>query len=151
MSTEGTDWYAAPGPMTIVPADVPPIDDIRGFVQGCFVHTAWAPLYGVDKVHDERQTRTVVEMLDAVRAIDARDPLEPREPEQRAGVVCRHFSTLAAALLRRDGVPARARVGFATYFEEGKYVDHWIVEQHDGSRWVQRDFQLDDLQREVIG
>jgi transglutaminase superfamily protein len=144
-------WYATPGSMTTVPADLPPIDDIRGFVQGCFVHTAWAPAYGVDKVHDERQTRSTVEMLDAVRAIDVRPLSEPREPEQRAGVVCRHFSTLAAALLRRDGVPARARVGFATYFEKDKYVDHWIVEQHDGTRWVQRDFQLDDLQRKVIG
>ena len=144
-------WYAEPGPMTTVPDDLPPVDDIRGFVQGCFLHTGWAPVYGVDKVHDERQTRSATEMLAAVRAIDARPVSEPREPEQRAGVVCRHFTTLAVALLRRAGVPARARCGFATYFEAGKYVDHWIVEQHDGTHWVQRDFQLDDLQRKVTG
>jgi hypothetical protein len=150
VSTE-IDWYSTPGLMTTVPAGLPAVADVRAFVQGCFVHTAWAAAYGVDKVHDERQTRSAAEMIDAVRAIDAQPVTQPREPEQRAGVVCRHFSTLAAALLRRDGVPARARVGFATYFQPGKYVDHWIVEQHDGTRWVQRDFQLDDLQQKVIG
>jgi hypothetical protein len=149
--TKEIDWYSTPGPMTTAPAGLPAVADVRAFVQGCFVHTAWAAAYGVDKVHDERQTRTAAEMIDAVQAIDARPVTQPREPEQRAGVVCRHFSTLAAALLRRDGVPARARVGFATYFQPGKYVDHWIVEQHDGTRWVQRDFQLDDLQQNIIG
>ncbi len=151
MSMNNTQWYATPGPMTTIPDDLPPIENIRVFVQGCFVHTAWAPVYGIEKVHDERQTRNAVAMLDAVRAIDARPITQAREPEQRAGVVCRHFSTLAAALLRREGVPACARVGFATYFQPGKYVDHWIVEQHDGERWVPRDFQLDDVQMKAIG
>ncbi len=145
MSTD-PHWFAGAARMTALPDDVPPVDDLRGFIQGSFVHTAWAAAYGVDKVHDERQARSAAEMIDAIRRVDARPLLEPREPEQRAGVVCRHFTTLAVALLRREGVAARARCGFATYFEAGKYIDHWIVEAYDGHRWVQRDFQLDELQ-----
>jgi Transglutaminase-like superfamily len=151
IEARSTSWYAEPAPMTDVPADVPAVADVRAFVQGCLIHTIWAPAYGVEKVRDRRQTRTTKEMLDAVKAIDARPLDVPREPIQRAGVVCRHFSTLAVALLRRDGVAARARCGFATYFEPEKYVDHWIVEQYDGSRWVQRDFQLDSVQLQATG
>jgi hypothetical protein len=137
--------------MTTVPSDVPPVDDIRAVVQGCFLHSFWALAYGVGELHDKRGTRTAEEMLDAVGEVDPRPITERREPAQRAGVICRHFSTLAVALLRREGIPARARCGFAAYFEKDKFVDHWIVEQHDGSRWVQRDFQLDELQLKATG
>ena len=44
------------------------------------------------------------------------------------------------ALLRRQGIPARARVGFARYFGDG-WVDHWITERWDG-RWVRDDAQI---------
>ncbi|MCA2211786.1 transglutaminase-like domain-containing protein [Wangella sp. NEAU-J3] len=37
---------------------------------------------------------------------------------------CRHFAVLACALLRHRGIPARARCGFATYFQPGKGLDH---------------------------
>ena len=65
---------------------------------------------------------------------------------------CRHFSTLSAALLRRAGIPARARCGFGMYFEPGKYVDHWVTEYwHAGERrWVRIDSQLDAVQRAAI-
>jgi transglutaminase-like putative cysteine protease len=35
---------------------------------------------------------------------------------------------LFVALIRRKGVPARARCGFADYFEPGKHLDHWVGE-----------------------
>ncbi len=150
MSTDASEYYAASGPMTHLPADVPVVANDVSFVQNLFVHMFWAPQYGASKVADERQTRAAAAMLDAVQKIDERPLTAAREPAQRAGVVCRHFSTLGVALRQRARVPARARCGFATYFEPGKYIDHWIVEEHDGTRWVQRDFQLDDLQRNAI-
>ena len=42
--------------------------------------------------------------------------------------VCRHFTLLHVAMLRAQGVAARARCGFGAYFEKGKFVDHWVTE-----------------------
>nr|WP_245939303.1 hypothetical protein [Actinacidiphila glaucinigra] len=35
---------------------------------------------------------------------------------------------MACAFLRARGMGARARCGFATYFVEGRGLDHWITE-----------------------
>jgi len=77
---------------------------------------------------------------------------ERREPAERAVGVCRHFSVVTAALLRAQGVPARARVGFGAYFQPGKFVDHWVVERWDEGqdRWILTDAQLDGFQRETL-
>nr|WP_246722323.1 transglutaminase-like domain-containing protein [Rhizobium laguerreae] len=43
-------------------------------------------------------------------------PLDiPRPPERRSIGVCRHFTVLACAALKAQGVPARARCGFGMY------------------------------------
>jgi hypothetical protein len=57
---------------------------------------------------------------------------------------CRHFAVLACALLRYRGIAARARCGFATYFQRGQGVDHWITEYwHDREeRWVRVDPEI---------
>ncbi len=66
--------------------------------------------------------------------------------------VCRHFTLLHVAMLRSQGVPARARCGFGAYFEQGKFLDHWVTEYwHEaGRRWILVDAQLDARQREVF-
>jgi hypothetical protein len=58
---------------------------------------------------------------------------------------------LTVALLRHGGLPARARAGFAGYFEDG-WVDHWVVERWDpvGGVWRRSDPQLDDVQRAMF-
>jgi hypothetical protein len=149
-------YYSSPATMTALPEGLGSVpgdpDNVRMLIPTLFVHTAWAPAYGLDAVAlDARQSRTAHEMLAAIRSLDDAPLSVARPPEKRAGVVCRHFSTLAVAMLRDAGVPARARCGFATYFQPGKYIDHWIVEWHDGDRWVQIDCQLDELQRNAIG
>lgn len=54
-------------------------------------------------------------------------------------------------MLRAQGVPARARCGFGTYFWPGRYEDHWVREYWNGERWVSVDAQLDELQRGKLG
>jgi len=58
-----------------------------------------------------------------------------------------------AALLKNQGIPARARCGFGTYFIPGHYEDHWMTEYwlESESRWVQVDSQLDALQKQALG
>jgi Transglutaminase-like superfamily len=156
-------YYAAPGPMTDLaglPADVfdgLPTDPVGlcRTVPGLVVHEMWANAYGFDVPENrlnDLQARTAVEMTDVIRRLDA-GPLSIARPAERRMVGnCRHFSTLSAALLRHAGIPARARCGFATYFEPGKYVDHWVTEYwHAGERrWVRIDAQLDEVQRAAI-
>jgi len=157
------DYYAAPGPMTDF-AHIPPgvfdglPTDPVGLcrtVPRLIVHEMWAHAYGFDVPEDrltDLQARSAVEMTDVIRRLDD-EPLSAARPaEQRMVGNCRHFSTLSTALLRHAGIPARARCGFATYFEPGRYVDHWVTEYwHAGERrWVRIDTQLDELQRAAI-
>ena len=157
------DYYAAPGPMTDltgVPAEVfdgLPTDPVGlcRTVPGLIVHEMWANAYGFDVPEDrltDLQARSAVEMTDVIRRLDAGPLSAARPAEQRMVGNCRHFSTLSCALLRRAGIPARARCGFGMYFEPGKYVDHWVTEfWHAGERrWVRIDSQLDAVQRAAI-
>jgi hypothetical protein len=59
---------------------------------------------------------------------------------------CRDFTVLFLALARRHGVPARARVGFASYFAPGWKVDHEVAEVWDAAeqRWRLVDPELHD-------
>ena len=157
------EYYAAPGPMTDlagVPADAfdglptDPVGLCRA-VPGLIVHEMWASAYGFE-VPESRlsnlQSRSAVEMTDVIRRLDP-GPLSAARPvEQRMVGNCRHFSTLSCALLRRAGIPARARCGFGMYFEPGKHVDHWVTEYWNETeqRWVRIDAQLDDVQRAAI-
>ena len=157
------EYYAAPGPMTDlagVPADVfdglptDPVGLCRA-VPGLIVHEMWASAYGFE-VPESRlsnlQSRSAVEMTDVIRRLNP-GPLSAARPvEQRMVGNCRHFSTLSCALLRRAGIPARARCGFGMYFEPGKHVDHWVTEYWNETeqRWVRIDAQLDDVQRAAI-
>jgi hypothetical protein len=50
---------------------------------------------------------------------------------------CRDSTMLFLALLRHKGIPARARVGFAAYFDPGYLLDHVVAEVWDEreGRW----------------
>jgi hypothetical protein len=159
--TDAMAFYATPGPMTDL-AGCPPgafdglPDDpaeLCRVVQGLLVHEEWAPAYGLQLSDDRRaqvRTRPAATIVEVILAIDPAPLAEPRPPERRMVGNCRHFATLSTALLRRAGVGARARCGFASYFEPGRLVDHWITEYRPGAAWVRVDSQLDELQREIL-
>lgn len=145
-------FYARPGLMT----DLGPVPSLalRGLptapVELCrlaghtVVHEALAGALGWDPpVHrrGEVQLRSAAAIVDAALA-QQRCPLVADRPlSRRALGTCRDFTVLAVALLREQGVAARARCGFATYFED-RCVDHWIVEVCDGDRWRRIDPEL---------
>jgi hypothetical protein len=70
----------------------------------------------------------------------------PRAPAQRLVGCCRDFTVLFLAIARGHGVPARARVGFATYFHPGWFIDHVVAEVWDPAqqRWRLVDPELAD-------
>jgi Transglutaminase-like superfamily len=155
--------YSTPGPMTDL-ADVP-ADVFDGLphepralcrtVQGLIVHEFWAHAYGFDvpvSRLDAFHARSAAEMTEHILRLNPAPLAVERAVEQRMVGNCRYFSALSCAFLRRAGIPARARCGFADYFEPGRFVDHWVTEYWDSSdrRWVRIDAQLDAVQRAAI-
>jgi hypothetical protein len=161
-------YYAYPGLMTDpgehsallmgLPAELPAL---CGIVQHNLMHIFWAESYGQTLSEDRRaqvNIRRAVTMLAQIKLMDDRRLTIPRPPEKRLIGNCRDFSVMLVTLLRHQGIPARARCGFAAYFAslgEGvhPYCDHWVCEywnEHQ-ARWIMVDAQLDALQVEKLG
>lgn len=160
---EMVDYYSTPGPMTDLselPAEVfagLPTDPVGlcRTVQGLLVHEFWANAYGFDVPVSRLEsfhTRSVAETTEHILGLNPAPLAVERPVEERMVGNCRYFSTLSCALLRHAGFAARARCGFADYFEPGRHVDHWVTEYWDGAerRWVRIDAQLDAMQRAAI-
>ncbi|WP_426501901.1 transglutaminase-like domain-containing protein [Dactylosporangium sp. McL0621] len=127
-------------PLTGLPAGVA---DLAKVVGGVLVHRDWAP-HPVRR--EDADLRFVAAMLDRLGSLDE------RPSERRLAVTCRDFTVLLVALLRAGGVPARARAGFAGYFAEGFYDDHWVVETWaEGRGWHLVDAQVASGEPGVYG
>ncbi len=162
MTNDMLTYYTQPGPMTDpgpyahlfdgLPTDIPALVKT---LQGVMVHIFWAGSYGLE-LTDERKAevnlRTVEKQLARILELDDRPLTEARPHERKLVGNCRDFSVMMTAILRRQGVPARARCGFGTYFIPGHYEDHWVVEywNTEQSRWVLVDAQLDALMQEAL-
>lgn len=90
----------------------------------------------------EIDTRHVSKILERVIELDDRPLTQTRDDDKRFVGCCRDFTVLTIAMMRHKGIPARARYGTASYFEEGYYWDHVIVEYWNGERWIGVDSQL---------
>jgi hypothetical protein len=155
-------YYSEPGVFTTAGAFADQVealpDDIGAIahaVQMLLVHRWWAPIYNVDLTperEEENGLHGTEAMLAKAMQLDPAPIGALRLPDKRVVGICRHFSTMMAAFLKRKGIPARARCGFAAYFEPGRHVDHWVTEYWNAaeSRWVLVDAQLDSLQREAV-
>ena len=155
-------YYACPGPLTDpqehgpllagLPRDVSALCRV---VQGLMIHVSWAERCGLELPEarkDEVGIRPVARKLARIRELDDRPLAAARPLEKRLVGNCRDFSVMLCAMLRYQGVAARARCGFGAYFLPGRYEDHWVCEYwHAGQqRWVMVDSQLDELQRRVL-
>lgn len=94
----------------------------------------------------EVDSRYTERMLARVCDLDGRPLSEERILERRILGCCRDFTVLLVSMARHKDVPARARVGFATYFVEGFNVVHEVAEVWDATegRWCLVDPQLED-------
>ena len=124
-------------------------------VQGLLIHQHIAPAYGVTLSRDQQaqsHVRAVEKILDDIITRDGRPLSAARAANERQVGVCRHFTLLHVAMLRTQGIAARARCGFGAYFEKGKYLDHWVTEYwNEGNKcWVLFDAQIDERQRELF-
>jgi hypothetical protein len=119
------------------------------------IHVFWSERMGYP-LAPERQAevgiRRVADRLGRIRVADPRPLTIPRPAGARSVGNCRDFAVMTGAILRNRGVPARARCGFGTYFEQGRFIDHWICERfsHMADRWIRFYPQIDVFQREAL-
>src|SRR5262249_23833397 len=157
------DYYRGFGMMTAVDTRGAQFDalpkgaaDMCAAVQGVLIHRDLAAFAYDVRMSEERindaHLRPLSAALARIREIDNRPFGVAREPQNRMAAVCRHFSTMPAAMLKAHGVPARARCGFASYFTPGRFEDHWVCEYWNAAekRWVLVDAQIDSVQRNLF-
>ena len=139
--------YASPGPLTGLGAA--PVGDSDDPVRICWpVHELVlqpqdATRLGLPRSRlDENQVRPADRIAAILLELDPAPLDTGRPPDRRVVGTCRHFAVLSCALLRRRGIPARVRCGFATYFQPGRGLDHWITEYRRDGRWVRMDTEV---------
>ncbi len=145
--------YALPGPLTSLTGVSPAaLDRVSGGpaaicrpVHALVIQPDEAKALGLpDERFAENQVRPAAALAGALLRLDPAPLDVERPPERRVIGTCRHFAVLACALLRHRSVAARVRCGFATYFQPGQGLDHWITEYwHDrDQRWVRIDPEI---------
>ena len=131
------------------------IGELCRIVQGAIIHVFWADRYGrhinvnqEELLFERTMQRQLARMLD----LDARPLTEARPLDKKLVGNCRDFTQFLVAILRHQGVPARARCGFGAYFMPDHNEDHWVAEYWDVAqgRWKLVDAQLDAFQQGVL-
>jgi hypothetical protein len=98
----------------------------------------------------ETNSRYIRTVLEKIIASDGRPLIETRPPDRRFIASCSDFVSLFCSIARFQGIPARKRVGFATYFanfKSGSCRSHEIAEYWDSdtNRWCRADPFLDGV------
>jgi hypothetical protein len=132
------------------------IPELCRTVQGLLLHVFHTHRYGVtltEKRKKEVRLREVEVLLERAMELAEQPLVQPRDPENRVISHCRDYAVLLCSFLRHKKIPARARTGFATYFNPFLSQCHWICEYwcRDKKEWIQVDSQLDDIQSKHYG
>lgn len=155
-TTSDIDYFATSGATTdldhlaeeiaALPSDPAALGEI---VRGLLMHDWTAEMQGIVSSPDRDGMRIfgAGPVLDRILKNHPTPLDEQRAEEERLIGYCYHFALVHCALLRSKGVPSRVRCGFASYFGDGKWTDHWVTEHWDGGRWCLNDPQigLDEL------
>ncbi len=153
MNKEILEFYKKQGERTKVkketfksfPNDIKKICEI---IRGLGIHPYDLSKIGLNLPKErikDRYLRTIQEVIDKIKKLDENNLTKSRKPEDKIVIICKHFAMLLASILREKGIPARCRCGFATYFKNGWFEDHWICEYWNGKKWVRVDPQIDKL------
>jgi hypothetical protein len=108
-------------------------------VRGLVIHEGLVAPAGLELPPErftDRERTGAAAIVQRVLSLDPSPLITERPPGNRMVGYCYHFAVLHCAFLRAKGVPSRARCGFAAYYRDGAWIDHWVVEywMHDG--WV---------------
>lgn len=136
--------YSDPGPWAhLLDPVAPTIDGVSAMARNVVAHyRAWESELPADSRHD-----VSLRWVDAIFATDQHRHAAPLTAErpvpERVQGCCRDHTLLSVAALRSHGVPARSRVGFATYLDDTSWRhDHVIVEAWLDGRWRRFDPEI---------
>lgn len=140
------------GPLNFdgLPADVGALCRVA---QGILIHSDWLSAYGVSEAQFRtvsRETLPLAGRLKQIADLDGASLKVERALDRRAVGTCRDYALMLCGMLRQQGVPARVRCGFATYFRR-EWEDHWICEYWRDGRWRHADAQLDPIIAPSLG
>lgn len=116
-------------------------DALENFI----IHHAIARAMGFGvpaEAESDRDLRTAARLLDVLVRRDGRHLSEHRALPNYLYDTCHDFALLAMSVLREAGIPARLRVGAASYFNRDQWEDHWVCEYRHGGAWAALDAQL---------
>ena len=119
----------------------PDLSSLRAVSQQLVAHYMGSSDGASGPVEGERlsevDTRYAEAMFARLLAMGAPTLSRERPAGERIVGCCRDFAVLFVAIARHKGFPARVRVGYATYFQAGWYLDHVIAEvwDSDEQRW----------------
>jgi Transglutaminase-like superfamily len=95
-----------------------------------------------EATRDEINLRWLEKILGADQGRSSQTLEVERPMSARVQGCCRDHTLFCIGALRQHGIPARSRVGFASYFEPDWNHDHVVVEAWRDDRWVRFDPEL---------
>lgn len=124
------------------------LDSLCEAVRNIYIH------YMSGRIEKSRKTevdlRYIEAILERVQTHDPRPLSVPRDNRKKVVGCCRDAALLLCSMLRHKDIPARIRVGFATYIREGMgllplKIDHVVTEYwHEADqRWILVDAEQD--------
>lgn len=146
--------YSDPGKFTELFDELPSdITQLCKIVHGLIAHKDSTKLiFGFDIPGEramEANSRYVEKIIEKILSIDSSPLAVEREPIKRFLGSCRDFNILLCSILRNKGIPARVRCGFAHYFNQTRYSDHWVCEYwSDNTRnWLLADAEMGEAEK----
>lgn len=134
--------YSDPGRHAALLREPVGLDQIGEAVRNLVLHyRAEADLLPAER-RGEINARWVSAILDLDQERHPEPVLAPRPPGDRVAGCCRDHALLAVAMLREQGIPARTRIGFTTYFDPSFHGDHVVLDWWNGERWQRADPEL---------
>ncbi len=135
------DAYTHPGKhidlFSTLPTD---LDALCDLVATQLVHPWDGSPQPEGRSYEPRSNLMVENMLDSLLHFNSAGLVMNRTLNERVIAACRENALLLTAILRYQGVPARARAGWCRYVSSNpqQYADHWVTEVwHDAEqRWL---------------
>ena len=141
--------YSSPGKYSNYFDNLPrSVKEVSEIVHGLIVHQEdTEEFYGFKIPSDKKfqpNTRYIEKILEIIINNNDQSLSIERKPRERFIGTCRDFALLTCSILRYKNIPARVRCGFADYFHDDWFSDHWVCEYFDmkNLKWKLVDSEL---------
>lgn len=157
MQNEVLNFYKKQGKRTVIDKSISSqfsgiLSEKVSLVQGLLIHPERIRKENVSVQKENLKVKNPVILENLFRKTKIEKIDDKISLEKKVVATCRNFSMLLVSLLLEEGVPARCRCGFATYFPGGGFEDHWVAEywSREKKHWVMVDAQMDEYWRKKL-